>query len=323
MLDLSIDLHLHLDGSLSLSTVKRLAEMQDISLPEDEIVNRMLTVGEHCANLAEYLTKFDFPLSLLQREDAIEEGTYLLCKELGAEGCIYAEVRFAPQLHTVKGLTQEQAVKAAIRGFERSGLMGGLILCCMRGADNREQNLLTVDIGERYLGKGVLALDLAGNEAGYPTENFDDIFKLAKDKGVPFTIHAGEADGAESVRKAVEMGAARIGHGVRSLEDESLIKLLVDKKIPLELCPTSNINTAIFSDINEYPVRKLMDKGVTVTVNSDNRSVSATTAERDMSLLKDIFHLTEQEEKQLLLNSAQAAFCDNKTKEKLIKKVSR
>ena len=322
MLDFSIDLHLHFDGSLSLSTVKNLASEQGIDLPDDERLLEMLSVGEECSSLSEYLEKFDFPLSLLQNERAIESGMRMLCKELVAEGCIDAEIRFAPQLHTQKGLTQEQVLASAIKGFESSGLCGGLILCCMRGKDNTKENLLTVDIGAENLDKGVLAVDLAGDEKGFPTKDFEILFELAKERGVPFTIHAGEADGANSVRRAIEMGASRIGHGVRSLEDDSVIKLLVDKKIPLELCPTSNVNTAIFSNISEYPIRTLMDKGVIVTVNSDNRSVSATTAKRDMELVGRAFGFSEAEKRQLLLNSIQAAFCDEQTKNKLIKKVS-
>ena len=317
-MDISIDLHLHLDGSLSLSAVKRLAEMQNIELPNDQKLQELLTVSEGCKNLGEYLTKFDFPLSLLQTKEAVSEAVYMLCKELADEGCIYAEIRFAPQLHLSKGLTQEQTVRAAIEGFERASLCGGLILCCMRGEDNHEPNLETVRVAERYLGNGVLALDLAGNEAGYPNENFGDVFTAAREKGIPFTIHAGEADGADSVAEALKMGAKRIGHGVRSIEDTDTVKLLASKKIPLELCPTSNLNTAIFSDISEYPLRELIESGVTVTVNSDNRSVSNTTAAKEMQLLCDTFKLSEAEKKALLINSVNAAFCEESIKKQLI-----
>lgn len=318
---ISIDLHLHLDGSLSLCAARRLADMQGIEIPRDDgTLKALLTVSDGCRDLGEYLEKFDFPLSLLQTAEAVEEAVYMLCKELMAENTVYAEIRFAPQLHRRKGLTQDAVTEAAIRGLERSGMLGGLILCCMRGESNREENLSTVEVAGKYLGRGVLALDLAGNEAGYPTADFEDIFKAAKERNIPFTIHAGEADGAVSVRKAIELGAARIGHGVRSVEERELIELLADKKIPLELCPTSNLNTAIFSDIVEYPIRKLMDAGVTVTVNSDNRSVSDTTAARDMQLLKKTFALSEAEERQLLLNAVEAAFCTEDIKKRLLAK---
>ena len=318
-MDFSIDLHLHFDGSLSLFAVKRLAEMQGIELPDDDRLRELLTVSDGCKDLREYLAKFDFPLSLLQTEEAISEGTYMLCRELLAEGTVYAEIRFAPQLHMSRGLTQEQVVKAAREGFERSELMGGLILCCMRGADNRALNFDTVEVAEKLLGKGVFALDLAGNEAAYPNESFYDIFALAKEKGIPYTVHAGEAAGADSVATALEMGAWRIGHGVRSLEDLSVVEQLANKKTPVEICPTSNLNTAIFSDISEYPLRRLLDAGVVVTVNSDNRSVSNTTAKKEIELLKNEFKLTDSEVQQLLINSVNAAFCGEDIKQKLFR----
>ena len=317
-MDISIDLHLHFDGSLSLSTVKKLAQMQGIELPCDNILWDMLTVRDGCRDLGEYLTKFDFPLSLLQTKEAISEAMYMLCTELLAEGTVYAEIRFAPQLHLKNGLTQEQVVNAAIDGFERSRLMGGLILCCMRGENNYLQNCETVAVAEKLLGKKVLALDLAGNERAYPNGMFADIFAIAKEKGIPYTIHAGEAAGANSVITALEMGAQRIGHGVRSVEDMSVVKLLADKKTPIEICPTSNLNTAIFSDISQYPLRELISAGVVVTVNSDNRSVSNTTAKKEMQLLKNEFELTDEEFKQLLINSVNAAFCDTKAKKHLL-----
>jgi adenosine deaminase len=269
------------------------------------------------------LEKFDFPLSLLQTKEAIEEATYLLCRELILEDCIYAEIRFAPQLHTSKGISQEEAVVAAIKGFKRSEMLGGLILCCMRQDGNENENFATVEVAKRFLGNGVLALDLAGNEAGFSTANFSKLFETARNLGIPFTIHAGEADGAQSVKKAIELGASRIGHGVRSIEDEEVIALLADRKIPLELCPTSNINTAIFSSIEEYPIRYLMERGVVVTVNSDNRSVSATSSKREVDILKHTFDLDEDVEIQLLLNSVSAAFCDQSTKNKLRSKINK
>ena len=320
--EISIDLHLHFDGSLSIANARALSKLEGVALPEDdEKLKDALTVSPDCKNLGEYLTKFAFPLSLLQSEASIEQGMYNLCYELAAEGCIYAEIRFAPQLHLDKGLDQRKVVEAAIRGFERSGIDGGLILCCMRGDDNTFLNETTVEIASEYLGKGVVALDLAGNEAGFPTDNFRDLFARARELNIPFTIHAGETDCAESVRVAIEMGARRIGHGVRSIEDDELVSLLARRGIALELCPISNIQTTVFDDISEYPIRKFLEAGVAVTVNSDNRSVSATTARQEMLLLEKTFALTDDEEKALLHSSVNAAFADEILKEKLHKLV--
>ena len=320
--EISIDLHLHFDGSLSISNARELAALEGVALPEDDNELKVaLTVSPDCKDLGEYLTKFAFPLSLLQSEAAIEQGMYTLCRELDAEGCIYAEIRFAPQLHLDKGLDQRKVVEAAIRGFKRSAIDGGLILCCMRGDDNAALNETTVEIAREYLGKGVVALDLAGNEAGFPTDSFASLFARAREFQVPFTIHAGEADCAESVRSALAMGASRIGHGVRSIEDPALVEILAKNHIALELCPISNIQTTVFDDISEYPIRQFLKAGVAVTVNSDNRSVSATTARQEMLLLKNTFALTDEEEKALLHSSVDAAFASEALKKKLHERV--
>ena len=305
-----VDLHLHLDGSLSVDIIRKLADVQQILLTEsDAELQKKLQVEEGCTSLNEYLTKFDFPLTFLQTKEGIAESVFLLQEELKKEEISYAEIRFAPQLHLQKGLTQDEVVESAVKGLERSDLPAALILCCMRGGDVREQNMETVRMAGKYLGKGVCALDLAGAEALFPTEDYEREFVLAKELGIPFTIHAGEAAGPESVRRAVSFGAKRIGHGVRAHEDAELMKELAEKGIVLELCPTSNLNTAIFSDIKEYPLRKLMDAGVRVTINTDNRMVSNTTLEKEYILLKETFSLTQMEVETLMKNGVEASFC--------------
>ena len=304
-----IDLHLHLDGSLSLNAVKRLAKMQNIAIDSDDsALMKKLTVSADCRDLNEYLEKFDFPLSLLQTAEAVSESVYMLLEELKAQGLIYAEIRFAPQLHCRGGLSQDDVVRAAVDGLNRSDFNAKLILCCMRGADNHSENIETVDTAEKYLEKGVCAIDLAGAEGLYPTSGFEDIFALASKKNIPFTIHAGEADGADSVRVAVKFGARRIGHGVRAAEDDELMRELAEKKITLELCPTSNLNTCVISDISEYPIKRLMDAGVRVTVNTDNMTVSHTTVRREMELVANAFGFDEDVINTLTKNAFDAAF---------------
>ena len=305
-----VDLHLHLDGSLSVDIIRKLADVQQILLTEsDAELQKKLQVEEGCTSLNEYLTKFDFPLTFLQTKEGIAESVFLLQEELKKEGISYAEIRFAPQLHLQKGLTQDEVVESAVKGLERSDIPAALILCCMRGREVREQNMETVRMAGKYLGKGVCALDLAGAEALFPTEDYEREFVLAKELGIPFTIHAGEAAAPESVRRAVAFGAKRIGHGVRAHEDAELMKEQSENGIVLELCPTSNLNTAIFSDIKEYPLRKLMDAGVRVTINTDNRMVSNTTLEKEYILLKETFSVTQMEVETLMKNGAEASFC--------------
>lgn len=310
-----IDLHLHLDGSLSVRTVRELARMQGMEVPQkEEELLKLLRVGEDCKDLNEYLEKFSFPCALLQTEKAITMAVSNLLEELKEQGLLYAEIRFAPQLHTEKGLTQAEVVRAAVEGLGQCDFRANLILCCMRGADNREQNLLTVRTAADFLGKGVCAVDLAGAEALYATDTFGELFGLAKELGVPMTIHAGEAAGPESVWAALEFGTKRIGHGVRSLEDSKLVEKLAREGITLELCPTSNLNTNIFPNIEAYPLRQLMDAGVKVTVNTDNMTVSGVTLRSEMEKVIEAFSLSGDSIRILQRNAVDACFAEPQVK---------
>lgn len=318
-----IDLHLHLDGSLSLESVKELAAIQNIDLSDsDEKLLKKLQVDEDCRDLNQYLEKFDFPLSLLQTKEAIAMAVYNLGNELKKQGLIYGEIRFAPQLHMQNGLTQEEVVKAAIIGMEESGFAGGLILCCMRGDANQEANMETVRVAGEYVGKGVCALDLAGAEALYPTEDFKELFDFANELKVPYTIHAGEAAGPESVRKALKFGASRIGHGVRSIEDEALMQTLSREGISLELCPTSNLNTNIFQTLEQYPLRKFLEAGIKITINTDNMTVSNTTLKEEYARLIEVFNLSSGELELLVRNSVEASFADKGMKQWIVEQVN-
>ena len=317
-----IDLHLHLDGSLSVKSVKELAALQNIEIPEnEEELLKLLRINDDCKDLTEYLEKFAFPGMLLQTREAVALSVYNLQEELKEQGLIHAEIRFAPQLHTKKGLSQREVIEAAIEGLNRSDFSAGLILCCMRGNDNHEENLETVRLAKDYLGKGVVSVDIAGAEALFPTENFGDLFALAKELEIPYTIHAGEADGPKSVWKALEFGTKRLGHGVRSLEDPALIEKIVSEGITLELCPTSNIHTCMFPSIGEYPLRKLMEAGVKVTINTDNMTVSNINLAKEFGKLIAAFDLTDEEIKGFARNSVNACFADEETKKVLLKKI--
>lgn len=294
-----IDLHLHLDGSLSENTVRELCRMQGIETPDN--LTALLRCPDDCRDLNDYLKCFEYPLKLLQTEDAITYAVAKLCNETKYR---YCEIRFAPILHTKQGLSQKDIIKAACRGLQPNYK---IILCCMRGMDNEE----TVRVCSDYLGNGVVALDLAGAEALYPTKDHKHLFEFAHKEGIPFTIHAGEAAGSDSILDAVNMGASRIGHGVRAIEDDKVMKLLRDKKIPLELCPTSNINTRVFKDIRDYPIIKLMDAGILVTINSDNMTVSDTTVEKELKLIEENFGIPDNH---FLNTSSKVAFDQSASK---------
>lgn len=318
-----IDLHLHFDGSLPVKAVWDQAIKQGIALPADSIeeLQDMMVCPVDCKSLNEYLEKFDLPLTVLQTAEGIKACMIALIEELIEENMLYAEIRFAPQLHLQKGMTQEAVVEAAIEGVREATkgqrLKVQLILCCMRGAENEAENRETVALTAKYLGKGVCACDLAGAEALFKTENFEALFAYAVELGVPFTIHAGEADGAQSMRDALRFGAARIGHGVHAAEDEALVEKLLGEKICLECCPTSNVQTKAVQSMEEHPLKEFLRKGLLVTVNTDNRTVSQTTIAQEMQLLRDTIGLTKEQERKLYLNAVKAAFITEKEKEEL------
>lgn len=320
-----VDLHLHLDGAISVESAKDLAKLQGVAIPEsDEELLKMLRVSEDCHNLNEFLEKFDFPCSLIQTYEGVRRATSNLLNELKAQGVMYAEIRFAPQLCTNQGMTQDEVVQAAIEGInDVDGIIAQLILCCMRGEGNDDANIENINVAAKYLGKGVCAADLAGAEALFTTDKYANLFAYAKEKGVPFTLHAGEADGPESVREAIDYGASRIGHGVRSIEDPKLVKLLAEKKIPLEICPNSNVCTAIYPNIEDVPVRQLMEAGIIVTINTDDPSVVGTDINKEFNDSIKAFNLTKDEVKQLLINSVNSAFTDDVTKLKLLEQIEK
>ncbi|MCI9680251.1 MAG: adenosine deaminase [Lachnospiraceae bacterium] len=309
-----IDLHLHFDGSLLPRTILELAGEQQLSLPAEEPdeLKLFLTAPEDCGSLNEYLEKFDLPLLVLQTKEGIRKAMYTLLSSLKEQGMLYAELRFAPQSHLRKGLTQEDAVKAAILGMQEAAagsfFMAKLILCCMRGADNKEANKRTVETAAKFLGRGVAAVDLAGAEALFPTADYEELFAYAKKLGVSYTIHAGEADGPESIEAALRFGAARIGHGVRANEDAGLLEQLKERQIPLEMCPTSNVQTKAVKSFSEHPILAYLRSGLKVTVNTDNMTVSDTTIEREYRRLEEELGMTKEEKKLLLFNAADAAF---------------
>ena len=330
-----IDLHLHLDGAISVPIAKKLAALQEISLPADtdDALDKLLRVPEDCTSLNDFLKCFDLPLTLLQTRAGLSEAVYLVLEKCSEDDVVYAEVRFAPQLHTQGKMSQEDAVLAALDGLNRfqkdhesiaeAPFFANLILCCMRGNDNKSENRETVRLAEKYLVKtgGVVAIDLAGAEALFPTSDFQDIFSEAQNKNIPFTIHAGEADGPRSIRTALEFGASRIGHGVRAFEDSELIDILTKKHIPLEMCPTSNRQTHAVDNMNSYPLKSFLDRGISVTINTDDPAIEGTSIKNEFDYIKKLYSISDDEIRTILLNSVNAAFTTEDIKQKLIDEV--
>ncbi len=315
-----IDLHCHLDGSITLDIARKLAAIQHIELPaSDAELESKLSVPESCESLNEFLECFALPCSLMQTKEGITESVRLVQEKNKEQGVVYLELRFAPQKHCDKGLTQTQVIEAALAGLKMCDLHTNLILCLMRDKGNEKENMETIKLAKKYLVKdgGVVAVDLAGAEALFHTSEFEAPFKKAKEYGIPFTIHAGEADGAKSVRDALSYGAARIGHGVRIEEDPELLEYVIKNKIPLEMCPNSNRQTKAVDDMSRYPILEYLEKGVKVTINTDDPAICRTTIAREFDYIDKKYGITASERKVMLLNAADAAFTDNATKAEL------
>ena len=297
-----IDLHAHLDGSVTVDIAKKLAALQNIALPtdNDEELLALLSVPDSCESLNDFLQCFELPGRLMQTPEGLQNAVTLVLENMAQDGVIYAELRFAPQFHTLGGMTQEQAVQAAVAGLKNAPIPGNLILCCMRGEGNEKANEETLALAKKYLVKdhGVTAMDLAGAEALFPTVNYLGLFEEAKEAGIPYTIHAGEADGPESVRTAIQTGTKRIGHGVRSMEDEAVMELIREKGITLEMCPTSNRQTHAILDMKQYPLVRFLESGIRVTVNTDDMGIERTCLSKEFDYLKREFGLTEEQQKQ-------------------------
>ena len=304
-----IDLHLHLDGSISIKTARKLAEIQGIALPEDdEELRQRMSITEECRDLNDYLGRFDLACSLLMTREGLYVCAKEFLKELEEQGLQYAEIRFAPQHSMSQTLTQYEAAEAVLQAIHESSMPCGLILSMMRHDTTHRKNMETVEVAEALHGKGVVAVDLAGAEALFPTYTFHEEFAAVRAAGIPLIVHAGEAAGAQSVREAIEAGAVRIGHGVRALEDPSVVQQLVERQITLELCPTSNLNTGIFTSYNEYPLRRLMEAGVRVSINTDNMTVSNTTLRREWDHMIRAFRLTDEEIAKIVSDTQKTAF---------------
>ncbi len=303
-----VELHLHLDGSVRLDTASKLTGK---SIEE---VRSLMIAKEKCHDLNEYLTKFNLANEIMQSQENLTRIAKELVEDLKKDNVIYAEVRFAPLLHTKKGLTGEKVIEAVLLGLKDEDLKVNLILCMMRQF-SFEDNLKTIELASKYLDKGVVAIDLAGAEALYPTASFEKLFQIAKDKNIPFTIHAGEADGKDSILSAINFKTKRIGHGVRCIEDNETLNIIKKNNITLEVCPTSNIQTGIFENYYDYPIKKLYDMNVLVTINVDNMTVSNIDLTQEYEKLVKIFNLNIEDLKKINLNAIDAAFLTDKEKQ--------
>jgi adenosine deaminase len=320
-----IELHCHLDGSVRPETMYELLlkEGEKLEVKDIKEFERLVSVKEECDSLKEYLKKFSYPLKVMQRGENIERITYELLEDLSKQNVKYAEIRFAPFLSMEKGLSFDEVVSSVLKGMDRAkkefNILSNAILICMRH-ENVENSLKVVEYGEKYLGKGVAAVDLAGNEHDFPPEIHREAFQLAYEKGYNITIHAGETGIVENIPKSIELlHAKRIGHGIAAIKDSKVIELLKEKNIFLEMCPISNLQTKAVDSIEDYPIKTYLEEGIGVTINTDNTTVSNTTLDKEYEFLMDNLGFSIEDIIKLIDNSVEAAFLPQSEKEHLRK----
>ena len=316
-----VELHLHLDCSLSYNVVQRI--QPSIRL---EQYQREFNAGEKCVNLADFLAKAVRGFQLMQTEEHIEWVVEDLFAQLAADQVIYAEIRFAPYLHLEGGLTLTQVVAAADRATRRcmqqTGIEARLILCTLRHY-SEAQSMETARLVKQFAGTTVAGLDIAGDEAGYPLDAHLAAFDWAHTQGLHITAHAGEACGPESVWDTLEkLKPTRIGHGARSIEDESLVRHLRQHQVHLEICPTCNVLIDMYDNYDGHPIDKLYRSGVSVNVNTDNRTITNIGLTQEYERLQQHFGWTLADFYNTNVKALQAAFIDASTREQLIQRLT-
>lgn len=320
-----IELHCHLDGSVRPETIIDIAQKDNIIIPcfDIELIKKELIAPLECQSLDEYLKKFSIPNLVMQSKENLRRIAFELLEDSAKENVKYIEIRFAPLLHTAGGLSIEEVIESVLEGIKEGEVLydikGKLILSCMRTM-SVDKAFEVVEKGKRFLGKGVVAIDLCASENEGFCERFLEPIALARKYGYRVTIHAGETGIGKNVLEAVELlGAERIGHGVYIKDCIEAYEIVKDKKITLEMCPTSNVQTKAVKAFKEHPIYDFYKDGIKVTVNTDNRTVSNTNMTKECNIVFDEFNIDYEDYKEIYLNSVEACFADEETKEKLKK----
>jgi adenosine deaminase len=337
-----VSLHDHLDGGLRPQTIIELAADAGHVLPADNAddLGRWFAESAGSGSLERYLATFTQTLAVMQTAPNLRRVAAEFVEDLAADGVIYGEARWAPEQHLTAGLTAAQAIEAV-----HDGLAEGMAACRARGYDIEMRQLLTAmrqaeptreiaELALRYRHDSVAGFDIAGPEKGYPSSRFLESFQLLRREGAYYTIHAGEADGCESIWEAVQVcGANRIGHGVAIVDDirpdtvggaalGELAAYILSEQIPLEMCPSSNLQTGAVASIAEHPIYRLDQLGYRVTVNPDNRLMSATSLTREFALLAGSFDYSLEDVRRLGINAASSAFAPEGIRKVLVQRIA-
>jgi adenosine deaminase len=314
-----IELHCHLDASVRVQTVAELAQKLRLRIPQP--LRAALIAPETCLGLADYIRRIDFALEVMQEYVALSRIAQEFVEDLAADGVIYGEVRFAPQLHRRRGLSLQDVLNAVheglVEGGKQFGVRTGLILCCLR----HEPAALSLEIAKLAITNRdkVCALDLAGDEARFPGAPHAQAFRLAWEANLPRTVHAGEASGPESVTEALDvLFAERIGHGVRIESNSQIVTRIRGDAVPLEICPSSNVLTRAVESVDTHPIDRLMREGLRVTVSTDGRTVSETNVTKEFERLAHCWGWGLAEFWTCQKNAAEAAFAASQVRGELL-----
>jgi adenosine deaminase len=321
------ELHCHLDGSVRPATLIELGREYSVPMPRktaDELREYMLV--DDAETLEEYLARFEVTISVLQTAEAIERVAYELGEDAAKDGVRYIEVRNAPILNSRNKLTPAESLEAQLRGLARAeadcGIVARSIVCSLRQLSPMV-SLELARLAVAYRDRGVVAFDLAGGELGFPASAHRMAFAYARENNLAVTVHAGEGDGAESVRQAVHScGANRLGHATRLIEDPDLMQYVNDRRICLEICLTSNVQTGAASSYESHPLRVYFDRGMNVALNTDNRLMSGTTLTDEYLYAAKHLDFTFDELCTLSLNGFESAFLPWEQRMELLARVS-
>jgi len=308
------DLHVHLDGSLRLETILELGKADKVELPANNVegLRQAIGCGNNFGSLVEYLRGFDITLRVMQTEASLERIAFELAEDAHRENVRYMEVRYAPMLHTRRGLKLTKVVEAVLDGLRRAretyGIKATVIVCGIRNI-SAESSYQMAELAVAYKGRGVVGFDLAGAEADFPPKHHRAAFQLVRDNNINCTIHAGEAYGPESIAQAIHVcGAHRIGHGCRLREDGDLLHYLNDHRVPLECCPSSNVQTGAVKDLASHPLKLYFDLGLRVTVNTDNRLITDTSVSKELFLVHSQMGVPFADIKSMILAGFKSSF---------------
>lgn len=319
------ELHCHLDGSLSLPAIRKLANMADIILPSsDKELRKYVIAPAQTESLVDYLKTFEFIRPLLQTKEALRFAAYDVARQAALENVIYIEIRFAPELSMDKGLTASDTVLAVLEGLadaqKEFNIVARALVCGMRQSSHKT----TKDIIKHIVDlapKGLVGFDFAGDEFSYPTDSLVDLIQEVKRSGYPMTLHAGECGCAKHIADSLNLGIKRMGHVTALTGQRDLIKRFVEEDAVAEMCLTSNLQTKAASSIQSFPYQELYDAGGKITINTDNRTVSDTNLTKEYSLFVTYFGTKIEDFLVFNQNAVKASFTSDLEKDTLLHKL--